>query len=60
MDCVACIDKTTAGLVSPNGYYLHGRHVGWPLTCYRQERALGHADVVGETSLEALPICGDS
>jgi len=35
MDCVACIDETTAGPVSPNGYYLYGGHVGRPLTCYR-------------------------
>jgi len=35
MDCVACIDETTAGPVSPNGYYLYSGHVGQPLTCYR-------------------------
>jgi len=60
MYCVACIDETTAGAVSLNGYYLYGGHVGQPLTCYRRERAFAHADSVGETSLEALPICGDS
>jgi len=60
MDCVACIDETTVGPVSPNGYYLYGGHVSRPLTWYRQERVFAHADVVGETSPEALPICGDS
>ena len=60
MDCEACIDETTAGPVSPNGYYLYGGHVSRPLICYRWERAFAHADVVGETSPEALPICGDS
>ena len=60
MDCVACIDETTARPVSPNGHYLYGGHVGWPLICYREERVFAHADVVGETSPEALPICADS
>jgi len=60
MDCVACIDETTAGPVSPNGYYLYGRHVGRPLTCYRYETVFAHADIVRKVSLGALPICGDS
>jgi len=60
MDCVACIDETTAGPGSPKGYYLYGGHVGQPQTGYRLERAFAHADVVGETLLGALPICGDS
>jgi len=60
MDCVACIEETTAGPVTPNGYYLYGGHVARPLICYRKERVLAHADVVGEISLEVLPICGDS
>jgi len=60
MDCVAFLDATTAGPVSPNGYYVYGWYVGWPLTCYRLERVSAHADVVGPTSLGAIPICGDS
>ena len=35
MNWVACIDETTTGPVSPNGYYLYGWPVGPPLTCYR-------------------------
>ena len=34
IDCIACIDKTTTGPVSPNGYYLYSGHVGRPLTGY--------------------------
>jgi len=34
IDCVACIDETTAGKVSLDGYYLYCEHVGQPLTCY--------------------------
>ena len=60
MDCVACIDETTTGPVSPNGYYLYGGHVGQLLTCYRLERVFAHGDVVAKTLPEALPICGDS
>jgi len=59
IDCVACIDETTAGLVSPNGYYLYGSHVGWPLTYYRQEGAFPQADIAAATSPGTLPICGD-
>jgi len=59
MDCVACIDETTAGPLSPNGYYLYG-HVGRPLICYRYERTFAYAEVVREASPQALPICGDS
>ena len=60
MDCVACIDETTAGPGSPNGYYLYGGHVGRPLIYHRQESVFAHADVVGETSPKALPICAAS
>ena len=60
MDCVACIDETTTGPVSPKGYHLDGGQLSPPLTCYGEERAFAHADVVGETSPGGLPICGDS
>ena len=60
MDCVACIDETTAWPVTPNGYYLYSGHVGRPLICYRYETVFAHADVVGESSPERLRICGDS
>jgi len=60
MDSVACIDETTAGPLSPNGYYLYGGYVSWPLTDYQYETVFTHADVVGETSPRALPIGGDS
>jgi len=60
MDCVACIDETTTGPVSPNRYYHYSRHVGRPLTGYRYGRVFAPADVVEEISLGALPICGDS
>jgi len=60
MDWVACIDETTAGPVSPNGYYLYGGHVGRPLTGCRKETVFPHTDVVAETSPGALLICGDS
>ena len=35
MDCVAGIDETTAGPVSPNGYYLYCGHVSQPLIWYQ-------------------------
>jgi len=35
MDCVAGIDKTTTGPVSPNEYYMYNEHVGQPLTSYQ-------------------------
>jgi len=28
------VTNTTAGPVSPNGYYIYGRYIGWPLTYY--------------------------
>jgi len=55
-----CEPILLANAVNPDAYCFYDRQVGQPLTCYGYERVLAHADLVGETVLEVLAICGDS